>query len=118
MRQRRVIYMGALMAAVLSVGVILTANATYNSNITGTLTSVIAYENGAVLFVLNTQPTSNGACDPRYFEIDPANNTDAVVDRMYRRLLVAYTSGHAVEIGYDNSDACGSLGYIHVYRVG
>jgi hypothetical protein len=117
-RQRRVTYTGALMATVLGAGVISTASATYNANIVGTPTSVIAYENGSVLFILDAQPTSNGACDSGYFEIDPANSTDAVLDRMYKRLLVAYTQRQSVQIGYDNSGACGSLHYIHVYRVG
>jgi hypothetical protein len=118
MLQRRVTYVGTLMAAVLSVGVMSTAGATYNSNIVGTPTSVIAYEGGNILFTLDTQPTSNGVCDAGYFEIDLANNTDAVLDRMYKRLLIAYTQKQPVQIGYDNSDTCGSFHHIHVYRVG
>jgi len=118
MRRGGITYIGISMVLILSVGVILTAKATYNSNIVGTPTSVITYEGGMVLFILDTQPTSNGPCIPGYFEIDPANNSDAALDRMYQRLLVAYSHGQPVEIGYDNSGACGSLDYIHVYRVG
>lgn len=113
MRLRRATYL-SLMVAALSMGVILTAKATYNSNITGNVTSIITYEGGVVLFILDTQPTSNGACDPRYFEIDPANNSDAALNRMYQRLL----HGGPMEVGYDNTGACGTLNYIHVYRVG
>jgi hypothetical protein len=116
--QRPLTFVGALIAALLSVGVMSTASATYNSNMGGTPTSVIAYEGGTVLFILDTQPTSNGACNAGYFEIDLANNTDAVLARMYARLLVAYVQQQPVQIGYDNSGACGSSGYIHVYRVG
>jgi hypothetical protein len=118
MPHRRATYLSTLLAAVLCVGVMSTASATYNSNIGGTPISVIAYEGGTVLFVLDNQPTSNGACNAGYFEIDLANNTDAVLNRMYARLLVAYTQQQPVQIGYDNSGACGSSGYIHTYRVG
>ena len=117
-RQSRITLIGVLLAVVLGVGAMSTARATYNSNIVGTLTSVIVYENGSVLFVLDAQPASNGTCDARYFEIDQADSSDAVVDRMYKRLLTAYTQRQPVQIGFDNSGACGSLGYIHTYRVG
>ena len=113
----RIKYIGALLTGFLGLGVTTIASATYNSNIVGRVTDLIAYENGSVLFVLDTQPTSNGVCDARYFEIDPTDSSDAVLDRMYKRLLVAYTSG-PIQIGYDNSGDCGVLHYIHVYRVG
>jgi hypothetical protein len=98
------------MAAVFGVAVMSTASASYNSNIGGTPTSVIPYEGGMVLFILDSQRTSNGACNAGYFEIDLANNTDAVLARMYARLLVAYTQQQPVQIGYDYSGACGSSG--------
>jgi hypothetical protein len=110
--------MAALMAAVLGIAVMSTASATYNANIAGIPTEVVAYEGGVVLFVLNTQPTSNGSCNAALFEIDPANNTDAVLARMYARLLLASAQQEAITIGYDNAGSCGSSGYIHVYRVG
>jgi hypothetical protein len=118
MPQRRGTRVSALIAAAFSITVMSTAGATYNSNIGGMPTSVISYEAGTVLFILDSQPTSNGACNAGYFEIDPANSSDAVVARMYARLLVAYTQQQGVQIGYDNTGACGALGYIHVYRVG
>jgi hypothetical protein len=93
--QRRAAYLSTLLAAVLSVGVMSIATPIF----------VIAYEGGTVLFVLDNQPTSNGACNAGYFEIDPANSSDAVVARMYARLLVAYTQQQPVQIGYDNSGA-------------
>jgi hypothetical protein len=46
--QRRSAHVSALLAVVLSVGVMSTASATYNSNIGGTPTFVIAYEGGTV----------------------------------------------------------------------
>jgi hypothetical protein len=116
--QRRGAFLSALMTTLLSIVVMSSASATYNSNIGGMPTSVISYEAGTVLFILDSQPTSNGACNAGYFEIDPANSSDAVVARMYARLLVAYTQQQGVQIGYDNTGACGALGYIHVYRVG
>ena len=52
------------------------------------------------------------------FEIDPANNTDAVMARMYARLVAAYYTQQPIGVGYDNSGSCGTNGYIHVYVVG
>jgi hypothetical protein len=114
----RAALVGASMTAILCMALSSTASATYNSNIGGTPIYVIAYEGGTVLFILDTQPTSNGSCNAGYFEIDLANNTDAVLGRMYARLLVAYTQQQPIQIGYDNSGSCGSSGYIHTYRVG
>jgi hypothetical protein len=106
------------LAAIAAGAVMSPAGATYNSNMTGVPISVMTYEGGLVLFILANQPSSNGSCNASYFEIDPANNSDAVLGRMYARLLVAYTQQSAVNIGYDNTGACGTNGYIHVYRVG
>jgi len=118
MLRRRGAFLSALMTAFVGIAVMSTASATYNSNIGGMPTSVISYEAGTVLFILDSQPASNGACNAGYFEIDPTNSSDAVVARMYARLLVAYTQQQGVQIGYDNTGACGALGFIHVYRVG
>jgi len=95
-----------------------TANATYNSNIVGVLKSVATYEGGLVLFVLSTQPTSNGTCNASAFVLDPTANTDAQAARLFARLLSAYAAQEAVNIGYDNVGSCGPGNYIHVYSVG
>jgi hypothetical protein len=108
----------AIIGVVLGLSIVATAGAAYNTNITGTLTYLSAYEGGVVMFELNNQPASNGSCNPTQFEIDPANNTDAVLGRMYARLLLAYSTQQPVNVGYDNSGSCGTKGYIHVYEVG
>jgi hypothetical protein len=107
----------ALIVAVLGLSIMSPAGATYNTNLTGTLTYLSAYEGGIVMFELNNQPASNGSCNHTQFEIDPANNTDAVLGRMYARLLLAYSTQQPVNVGYDNA-GCGTNGYIHAYEVG
>jgi hypothetical protein len=91
------------------------AGANYNANLVGVPTVVATYEGGVIYFQLANQPSSNGSCSAVFFEIDPASNTDG---HMYARLLVAYTQQTPVNVGYDNTGACGVNGYIHVYRVG
>jgi hypothetical protein len=73
------------------------------------------------MFSLDTQPTSNGSCAAAFFELDPAstpNDPAAAFNRMYARLLEAYTLGQPVNIGYDNAGNCSVLGYITTYRIG
>lgn len=104
--------------AILGLAVMPSANANYNSNLVGTPIAVMTYEGGRILFSLDTQPGSNGSCNSAYFELDPENNTDPVIGRLYARLLVAYTQQERINVGYDNVGACGTAGYIHAYRVG
>jgi hypothetical protein len=101
-----------------------TADATYNANLTGTVASLVTYDNGEVLVALSNQPASNGSCSAIFFELDPpaiggstvAN--DAAFNRMYARLVQAYTAGQPVNLGFDNAGNCAASGYIRVYRVG
>jgi hypothetical protein len=100
------------------------ATATYNANITGTVTWVSTYTSGAMLLILSDQPSSNGTCNPAFFELDPPTVAgadvvnDAAFNRMYARALTSYTTGNSVNIGYDNSGTCGVSGYIRIYRIG
>ena len=108
----------ALVFAVIGLSITSTAGAGYNANLTGTVTYLSQYEGGIFLFELSNQPSSNGSCNATQFEIDPANNTDAVMARMYARLVAAYYAQQPIGIGYDNAGSCGTNGYIHVYVVG
>jgi hypothetical protein len=108
----------ALFVAAFGLSIMSTAGAGYNANLTGTVTYLSQYEGGIFMFELSNQPASNGICNATQFEIDPANNTDAVMARMYARLVAAYYTQQPIGIGYDNSGSCGTNGYIHVYVVG
>jgi hypothetical protein len=95
------------------------AIADYNANLVGTVASINTYLDGTLLFTLTNQPTSNGACNAAYFELDPASTSgDAAFNRMYARLAQAYATAEAASIGFDNSGGCGAWGYIRVYRIG
>jgi hypothetical protein len=108
----------ALIVALFGFSIMPTADAYYNTNLTGTVTYLSQYEGGIFMFELSNQPASNGSCTATQFEIDPANNTDAVLARMYARLVAAYYTQQPITIGYDNAGSCGTNGYIHVYVVG
>jgi hypothetical protein len=101
-----------------------TADATYNTNLTGTIVSFATYDNGEILVVLSNQPSSNGSSSAAFFELDPpgiAGSTvanDAAFGRMTARLALAYAAGQSVNLGYDNASNCAAGGYIRVYRVG
>jgi len=107
-----------LIVTAFGLSIMSTAGAGYNANLTGTVTYLSQYEGGIFMFELSNQPASNGSCNATQFEIDPANNTDAVMARMYARLVAAYYTQQPISIGYDNAGSCGTNGYIHVYVVG
>jgi hypothetical protein len=100
------------------------SHAAYNANLSGNVTQILTYDSGIVLISLDDQPTANGSCTATFFELDPsnvANSTfanDAAGNRMYARLLEAYTLGQTVNVGFDNAANCGAMGYIRVYRIG
>lgn len=93
----------------------------YNSNITGTITSILSYPNGTVFIVLDNQPSSHPKCDHNFFEISKDYDPKGA-DRMYTRFLTSYAKGERVNIGYDNgsdsSSSCGPSGRISIHRAG
>ena len=92
------------------------SQAYYNANISGVVTQVLTYpESGHILFVLNNQP-SHPTCNSSYFAFGDVG-TEAVVNRVYARLLLAHATGEPVNIGFDNAGDCAS-GYIRAHRVG
>ena len=114
-------------AAALVALVSMPSHAAYNANLSGNVTQILTYNSGIVMFSLDTQPTSNGSCAAAFFELDPASTPNdpaaavgyaAAFNRMYARLLEAYTLGQPVNIGYDNAGNCSVLGYITTYRIG
>ena len=89
----------------------------YNANISGVVTQVLTYTGSdQILFRLNNQPSSHPQCNVDFFSIDPSLPADrrSVV---LSRLLIAYSSGKPVNIGYDSEGDC-SHGRIRVHRVG
>lgn len=88
----------------------------YNANMSGEVSHVMTYSSGLVLFRLSNQPDSHPECKASYFAIATDVNSEAV-QRMYSRLLIAFTTKQKVNIGFDNLSSCGN-GYIRVHRVG
>ncbi len=100
-------------------GVLFTSltHADYNANMTGVITQLLTYAGSqTILFALNNQPSSHPSCNHYYFSLG-SDIDDASRSRTYARLMVAYTTGERVNIGYDNAGSCAD-GYIRAYRVG
>ena len=93
------------------------SSAVYNDNMTGTVSQIMTYADGDyIYFTLSNQPTSHQACSPQYFVI----SEDVPYQRrqmLLSRLLAAYTTKDAINIGFDNSGDC-VHGYIRVHRIG
>jgi hypothetical protein len=92
------------------------ANAGYDSNLTGTITGLYSYSSGLVLFSLSTQPTNHPTCNRALFAL-ATDLPESVINRMYSRLLASYTTKRPINIGYDSKGNCGN-GYIRVHRTG
>ena len=92
------------------------ANSGYDANIVGTVTSLYSYSSGLVLFKLSNQPTSHPTCNSGLFAL-ATDLSETAANRMYSRLLAAYTAQQAINIGYDSQGDCGN-GYIRVHRAG
>ncbi len=94
-----------------------TSNAVYNANTGGVVAWVATYADiDSIYFALNNQPSSHPSCSPNYFVIPatvPADRRKA----MLTSLLIARTTGEAINIGYDATGDCAE-GYIRVHRVG
>jgi hypothetical protein len=94
------------------------ALATYNANYAGEIEGVYTYADTDSIYIrLKNQPTSHPGCNPTYFVIDAAGVPLERRKLMFSRLMVAYASSEAVNIGYDNIGSCAD-GYIRVHRVG
>lgn len=93
------------------------AKAGYDANIAGVVTKILTYTvDGRIYFQLDNQPTSHPTCNRDLFSID-ASVPDSIRSQLVARLLVAYTSGKPVNIGYDSQGDC-SHTRIRVHRVG
>lgn len=93
------------------------SHAGYNANMKGKVTNVVTYTYSTLIyFRLENQPQSHPQCQVDYFAID-ASTPDNIRQQVLSRLLTAYASGEAVNIGYDKEGGC-SHGRIKVYRVG
>ena len=90
--------------------------ATYNANVTGTVTAVITYtDSDYIYFTLDTQPTGL-PCTATYFAIPsfvPQNRRN----QAFARLMAARESGTPLNIGYDSQGQCVDGG-VQVHRVG
>lgn len=111
--------LGYFLFILLFFAVCTSTNAAYTNNMQGTPTAVLTYLNGKILLRLDNQPSSHPLCKPAYFAI--VSDNEKGVDRIYARLLAAYTQKQPVNIGYDDgtrSDSECASGYIKVHRVG
>lgn len=93
------------------------AFAGYDANITSKVTQILTYTgSGSVLFRLVDQPNSHPACNFDYFSIDASVPVDQR-RQLLSRLMLAYSLGENVNIGYDSQGDC-SNSRIRVHRVG
>ena len=89
----------------------------YNANMQGVVTNVLTYAvDGRIFFRLSNQPSSHPQCASDYFSID-ASVPDTARSQLLSRLLVAYTTGEAITVGYDSQGDC-SHSRIRVHRIG
>lgn len=92
--------------------------ANYDANFSGKITHVLTYTHSDELLIrVEGQPTSHPICKSfDFMAIDisiPAERRQVVLSR----IMLAYSLGEKVNIGYDSKDECiGSR--IKVYRVG
>jgi hypothetical protein len=93
------------------------AGAVYNANISGVLTTLSAYADGDYIYIqLANQPSSHPSCNPAYFVIEETVPADRR-KMMLARLMSAYVTKEAVNIGYDATGSCVHT-FIRVHRVG
>lgn len=90
--------------------------AEYNANLSGEVVDVFTYDSGVILFVLNNQPASHPGCQADFFAIDPTL-AEPIINRLFSRLILAYTTKTAITIGFDNAGDCVG-GWIRAHRAG
>lgn len=90
----------------------------YDANFTGKVTHVLTYPySKLILLKVEGQPTSHPICSSfDYLAIDTDVEPESR-QMVLSRLLVAYTSGETINIGYDSKDECAG-NRIKIYRVG
>ena len=94
------------------------AYAGYNANFSGKITAVLTYPGSTqVLIRVEGQPTSHPQCTSLDFLAIPSDISNESRQLVMSRLLLAFASGQAVNIGYDKEGGCVS-GRIRVHRVG
>jgi len=77
----------------------------YDANIAGKVTHVLTYTGPNIYVRLENQPNSHPACRKDYFAIDGSLPAD-IRSQLLARLLLVYSTGEAVNIGYDSSGNC------------
>lgn len=90
----------------------------YDKNFTGKITHVLTYTHSDELLIkVEGQPSSHPICNQfDYMAID-TSIPNARRQIILSRILLAYTTGKPVNIGYDSKDECvGSR--LKIYRVG
>jgi hypothetical protein len=92
----------------------------YNANWTGIVTSISAYTyNDQIVFSLSSMPSEPaGTCSSAGFMITAADSDAESRARIYATLISAYLTGQPVSVGYDNTGASCSDGFITAFRVG
>jgi hypothetical protein len=112
-----------LATTILLVGFSMSADATYNSTVTGTIATLTQYSTSlsyvpeTFSFTISNQPTVS--CGPfNYFVISPNSVTDAQTRKnMVASLLTAKAGGNQVEIAYDSTGGFCDQGMIAVYYI-
>lgn len=90
----------------------------YNANFSGKVTAVLTYPGSTqVLIRVEGQPKTHPQCTNFDYLTIPADISNDSRQLVMSRLLLAFASGQAVNIGYDKEGGCVS-GRIRVHRVG
>jgi len=107
-----------IVLAILLTTLTLPAFAGYNANFRGTISAVLTYPGSTLILIrVSNQPTSHPECTSfDYLAIDPAISNESR-QLVMSRLLLAFTTGENINIGYDKSGDCIG-GRIRVHRVG
>lgn len=94
------------------------AFANYNANFSGKVTNILTYTSTSQILVkVSGQPTSHPQCTNLDFLVIDSNTPDNIRQIVLSRLLLAYSTGEVVNIGYDKDGSCIG-GRIKIYRVG
>lgn len=92
--------------------------ANYDANFQGEVTEVLTYaDSDNVLIRVSGRPTSHPICTRFDYIVIDGSIPEARRQAMLSRVLLAYSTGEVINIGYDSKDECiGSR--IKVYRIG
>ena len=103
----------------ISLALLLSANfcsAEYNDNKIRKITAVLTYTDSDSIYIQLENPPAHSTCDNQFFVIPDSLPTERR-QILLSRILLAYSTQEAVNIGFDNAGNCVSS-YVRIHRVG